>query len=293
MNENQIRNKKIFLDKIEKRVYRVVPNKCICGANMDSLIGSEDRYGIPLRTVMCMNCGLVRSDPYYDQKTLKNFYENEYRSIYSGANKPTEIFFEEQELNGRDIVSYLEERANIDLKGKKVFEVGCGAGGILKAFRNHGAKVYGCDLGGEYLEKGKKENIRLVQGNSSVLNQFGKADVLILNHVLEHFLNPKEELNKITDLLKEDGLLFIALPGLMTHRKTYGNLKNYLQNAHVYNFTLSTLEALLNEKGFNKLVGNEKIISIFVKSGQNRFKKISYLEKIFVKLYLKLSYKIV
>lgn len=44
----------------------------------------------------------------------------------------------------------LDEIVTWDLKDKKVFEYGCGASSIY--FAAKGAKIYGCDVSGEYLE---------------------------------------------------------------------------------------------------------------------------------------------
>jgi len=292
MNEEQVSSRNKFLKKIGKGEYKLVENKCLCGGERDLIIADKDRYDIPITTVMCMECGLVRSNPYYDEKTLKSFYKNEYRQIYSGSKKAKDVFFEEQVMIGKKIIKYIEKSTKELVDEKIVFEVGCGAGGILKAFKNRRCQVFGCDFGNEYLQKGKKEGIELVEGDSSVLRSFGKADIVVLNHVLEHFLNPVTELKKISSLLKPSGILYVAVPGLLHHRKSYGSLRWYLQNAHVYSFYLSSLEYVLNKAGFRKISGSEKIKSIFVEDKSVRIKERSVLQKVLIYLFLKLSYKL-
>ena len=46
---------------------------------------------------------------------------------------------------------------------------------------------------------------------------------------------------------------------------TYTELKPYLQNAHVYNFTLKTLTYILEKSGFELIDGTEEIKAIFKK----------------------------
>ena len=292
MNKEQISSRNKFLNKFDTNKYKLIENKCICGKTKDLIIADKDRYDIPLTTVLCMNCGSVRSNPYYDEKTLKSFYENEYRQIYSGSKKATNDFFSEQIKIGGKIIKYIEKKSDYFVDGRKVFEIGCGAGGILKAFKDRGCQVFGCDFGKEYLLKGRKEGLELVNGDSSALRSFGKADIVVLNHVLEHFLNPFTELKKISSLVKPSGILYIAVPGLLSHRKSYGSLRWYLQNAHVYNFYLSSLEYVLNKAGFRKTSGNEKIKSIFVKDKSVRIKRVSIFNKLIIYLFLKLSYKL-
>lgn len=292
LSKEQTSSRNKFLKKIDKGEYNLVENKCLCRGSRDLIIGEKDRYDIPLTTVLCMNCGLVRSNPYYDEKTLKAFYENEYRQIYSGSKKAKNDFFKEQVRIGEKIIKYIEKSSDFLIDGKKVFEIGCGAGGILKAFKSRGCEVFGCDFGKEYLLKGKKEGLELVEGDASTLRTFGKADIVILNHVLEHFLNPVAELKKISFLLKPSGILYVALPGLLNHRKTYGSLRWYLQNAHFYSFYLSSLEYVLNKAGFKKVAGNQKIRSIFMKDKSAKIKKISIFSKLIIYLFLKLSYNL-
>ena len=97
---------------------------------------------------------------------------------------------------------------------------------------------------------------------------------------------------KISSLLKPSGILYVAVPGLLHHRKSYGSLRWYLQNAHVYSFYLSSLEYVLNKAGFRKISGSEKIKSIFVKDKSVRIKERFVLQKVLIYLFLKLSYKL-
>ena len=254
-----------IIKKMETGQYRLVENPCMCGAKNDAVLAKKDRYGIPIRTVLCRSCGLVRSDPYYDEKAISNFYNHEYRELYTGQNSATENFFSEQRTFGRHIVAFLSSKVTgPEIKGKKIFEIGCGAGGILEAFRENGNEVFGCDYGASYIEFGKKKGLNLVVGNSELLKQFGKADIIILNHSLEHMTEPREELARITELLSPEGLLYIALPGIYSIHDTYrGNLMEYLQNAHVWYFTKKTLTSLLEKCGFQLVAGNEIIMAVY------------------------------
>lgn len=288
MNGIQRKARKEFLEKLDQGKYKKIAKHCLCGGEYSLLIGKRDRYRLPLRTVLCMSCGLVRSDPYYDEETLESFYKGEYRRLYSSSEEPLEDFFDNQIHIGQNIIKYLESTGNT-IQGKKVFEIGCGAGGILKAFQEKGAKVYGCDFGQDYLTLGKKRGINLVEGDSDSLKKFGKAEIIILNHVLEHFLYPENELKKINSLLEDSGLLYISVPGLVMHYKTYGSLRKYLQNAHVYSFTLKSLEFLLGRVGFYKIAGDEKIRAIFLK-GRRNVKSLAFIYRYFLYIYLRLSY---
>src|SRR3989338_9158934 len=200
----------------------------------------------------------MRSDPYYDEKSLAEFYDKEYRKLYSGTEKPTEQFFLEQRTFGRDIVAFLSgEIFGGETRGKKIFEVGCGAGGILESFRETGNEVFGCDYGRKYIKYGKEKGLLIVEGGVESLRAFGAADVIILNHTLEHLRNPRLELSKIRELLSPHGVLYIALPGIFS-----------IHNTHVWHFTLKTLNRLLADAGFKLKYGDEKIVAVYQKGAE-------------------------
>ena len=254
--------------KMKTGEYALVETACLCGEKKYILLANKDRYDIPIQTVLCHACGLVRSNPYYTDKTLADFYSKEYRLLYNGTQEATSEFFFEQRAFGRHIMTFLSEKVfGGEIKGKKIFEIGCGAGGILEAFRENGNDVFGCDYGEAYIAFGKNKGLHLVAGGASTLRQFGTADIVILNHVLEHIPRPAEELTQIKELLSPTGTLYIALPGIYYIHDTYrGNLTEYIQNAHAWYFTLKTLNSTLAVSGFQLVVGNEIIMAAFRKS---------------------------
>ena len=104
--------------------------------------------------------------------------------------------------------------------------------------------------------------------SKELLKDEKKYDLIILNHVLEHFLDIEQEVDVISKLLKKEGILFVAVPGIKALVNSYGNdFLRYLQNAHVYDFTLGTLEQVMNKYGFELVTGNENVNAIFKYTG--------------------------
>ncbi len=270
-------NRSITLNNLQIKMFHSVTNKiisgeyefeklhCTCGNENDILLSEIDRYGFEINTLMCKNCGLIRTDPYFTDTTLSKFYDNEYRPLYVGMDTYSYDFFLDQINLGRDIYRFVDE-----FMGKKiatVYEIGCGAGGILKYFQERKCEVYGSDLGNEYLKYGKKQGLKLVHGSAEELKKFGKADLVILNHVIEHFKNPVEYLKKIRALIKPGGMLYVGAPGIKIIPELYKyDLLFYLQNAHAYHYTLNTLSFVLGQAGYRLQKGNERIQSVFTLS---------------------------
>jgi 2-polyprenyl-3-methyl-5-hydroxy-6-metoxy-1,4-benzoquinol methylase len=263
LNEIQNYYINVFREKVKNNEYQLEQFPCLCGAHADKMVAEVDRYGFVITTVICLSCGLVRSDPYYTEDTLRKFYNNEYRQIYVGEERCSEDFFNQQQDFGDKIYSYVS-----DLLPKAgnttVYEIGCGAGGILKAFMDRGFSTVGTDFGREYLDYGRSQGLNLIEGSQQELCSFGQADVIIMNHVLEHIKDPVSYLRMLKPMLKSDGLLYVAVPGIHVIPRWYsGDILMYLQNAHAYHFTVNTLRYVLSLAGFKMIRENNYIQAVF------------------------------
>ncbi|MBU5612557.1 class I SAM-dependent methyltransferase [Geomonas azotofigens] len=258
-----------FRTGMNEGLYALEPAPCICGSEDGVLLARRDRYGLEVDTYLCRHCGVLRTSPRLSPESLSRFYDSDYREIYGGEETASDAFFAEQIAHGRSILDSVLHNIAGDLAGAVVFDVGCGAGGVLIPFRESGCLVYGCDHGGRYLEYGRSQGLRLEHGGAAELKQHGKAKVVILSHVLEHFPDPRAELALLSSLLEDDGYLYIELPGVFNIHNVYRDFLLYLQNAHLYHFTLSTLSSLLADAGFQLVFGYENVVALF-KKGSGR-----------------------
>lgn len=237
-----------ILERLASGEYRLKSMPCFCG-NVEGLVLAErDRYGLPVRTVLCQDCGLMRTDPYMDPETTRRFYEEDYRDLYS-ADGPT-LLFEGQRRKGEILGSRLMKIPGIET----VYDVGCGAGGLLMPFAEAGCEVAGCDYGEEHLAYGRARGLDLVQGSvGELLERRGgqQADLVMLMHVAEHFVDLRAELGAVIEAIKPGGLLMIEVPGVKSvHIGAYkGDLLRYLQNAHTFHFCGATLSWVARSLG--------------------------------------------
>lgn len=248
-------------------VYMFEEYECDCGTAANELItiAEKDRYGLKLYTKICPHCGLVMTNPRMSQNSYNQFYDSEYRRLYSGRPAMSDAFFQKQYKRGKAIYEFVDKQYDMTFINN-VLEIGCGAGGILKYFADKGIRTKGIDLGTQYIKYGIDRGLDLQCGPSADLIREGtyKYDLIILHHVFEHFLDVQSELRVIKQLLSEDGILFIAVPGIESITDDYdGNILRFLQNAHIRHFTLSTLKQLMERNEFELVAGSEKIMSIF------------------------------
>lgn len=281
LSDLQIKYLNILNNKIEKTQYEYESFSCECGNKEDfEVLAEKDRYGIPIRTVICLKCGLIMTNPRMTQKSYDSFYAEEYPYIYRAISAPDDNYFNRRVEYGKTVVRFIETYGG--KVGKDVLEIGCASGGIVKAFEDAGYHATGIDLSAQYIEYGKSKGLNLNCGHSStLLSRGGRYDIIVVNHVLEHFLDITAELKVIKNLLKdENSVLFVAVPGVKDLVCSYdSDFLLMLQNAHIYNFTENTLTQVLQWKGFQKIYANEDIKGLYKISNEEHC-VINYSEDI-------------
>lgn len=234
--------------------YRLISEPCPCNQPAEHhLLAKIDRYGLPLDSVLCMNCGTVRTDPFLDAASLNHFYREMYQELY-GRTVNIPKYFIRQKAYGEKVLE-LAQRT----KGKgpfRVLEVGCGSGGALSVFHEQGHQVAGCEYDGDLLAHGTSQGVpNLVLGSiDESLAKFGKGafDIIYLHHVFEHVGAPLAMLETLQTMLAVDGMLIIIVPEL-EHIDRYpcpaGDALRFFHIAHKYNFTPEGLDLLSRRAG--------------------------------------------
>ena len=254
-------------EKIVAGEYGFEDVSCFCGSCDDILISGIDRYGLYYPMVICNKCGLMRVNPRMNRESYIKFYSYEYRNVYGEGDEQIDKLFKYRMNQSKRKYSYLMNYVNLPVNAV-VFEIGCNFGTMLLPFAEKEYDVYGCDYGGKHIEYGREKTglKNLFIGGLEKLRETGKkANLVILNHVFEHFLDLEMELRTIREIMKPDGFIFIAVPGTFWWIENIcgGNIMGLLQNAHTYQFTLSSLTYVMECCGFKLIYGNEEIKSIF------------------------------
>lgn len=289
LNKIQIQTKNQLENKLNMNHYEMIKVQCIvCDSENFEPLSEKDRYGLKIHVVICTSCGLVQTNPRMKEKNYEEFYDKEYRALYSQKNSfPTEDFFQDQYRRGSVIYNYIKQLIGIDLKDKFVVEIGCSAGGILQYFKDKRNKVFGVDFDSKYIEFGKQKGLDLAIGNLEQLSSGKKPDLVIYSHVLEHVFNPVNELKTLQQFLHKDSLLYVIVPGIKHLHLSYDqDFLKYFQNAHLYHFTLDSLRNCVTKSGYDFIGGNEVCHTLF-RSGTptNNFlntyeSTINYIQKI-------------
>ena len=104
---------------------------------------------------------------------------------------------------------------------KNVLDIGAGTGDFLAICKKLNWKVTGIEPNLEARKIAEKKDIKLYQELSELENQ--QFDVITLWHVLEHVPNLKEYISQIKNLLKQNGVIVIAVPNYKSFDALYYN----------------------------------------------------------------------
>jgi 2-polyprenyl-3-methyl-5-hydroxy-6-metoxy-1,4-benzoquinol methylase len=150
----------------------------------------------------------------------------------------------------------LQKRKLIETNTKKkpgnILDVGAGTGAFLNTMKNAHWNCTGIEPDKTAREKALKlYNLNLKEAKELFLLPAESFDAITLWHVLEHVHELHEYVEKLKDLLKTNGKLFIAVPNYTSaDAKIYGKFwAAYDVPRHLYHFSPKAIETLLNAHG--------------------------------------------
>lgn len=232
VSHSQLMLIKEFNDKVKNGSIEFESTPCLCGCAVFDLIASVDRHSMLQKTVLCTRCGLIQSCPRMSKGAYSDFYSSDYyRKSYESDEFRSLYRKRYCRSTGQHIFDEIDKIKKIN-SSISVLEIGAGGGWNLLPFIAAGAKVLGIDYSPSLVSLGLEYGINMVNGSIDDIDEM--FEVIVINHALEHFLNPVESLKGIKKHLKGGGLIYIAVPNIFN----FGI--DQLQNAHTYYFDHKT-----------------------------------------------------
>jgi len=260
LNDIQKEARESILYKIENE-YELVHVDCpICGEDNEyEVIHNTTRYKMPLTNVICVSCGLVYHNPMLRAQDYYDTYNTDYSKLFRGHNKdPVQKVWETTndlgELEYRRL-KYLDLLKPND----KILAVGCASGGLLNVFEKHGYKAKGIEVDESAVIDGLERGMDIIWGTIRDIGTY-EPDIVIYNDVLEHIVNPLDELSRIP----RNAILFIRQAGLRNLIGVYkAQIGTYLQYPHPFSYTRVTLINMLRKAGWDWEYSDEYCSGIF------------------------------
>ena len=109
-------------------------------------------------------------------------------------------------------------KSKVDLKGKRVLDIGCGGGILTEAIAREGAEVTGIDQGEKVIKIAKLHSLesqldidyQQINIENFIKKNKHKFDVITCLEMLEHVPDPASVIKACSQILKPDGKLFLS-----------------------------------------------------------------------------------
>ncbi len=198
------------------------------------------------RIVKCCKCGMVYSNPIYDEDKILSLYRN------SLLDKCVDLTAASVQINMQRYVDRLLSYSGIG-EGR-FLDIGCGVGYLLKYAKSKGFNV-----------EGVEPNINAAKHGCSILGgdaikacayakelfPSGTFDLITIIHVIDHVVSPKDLLLTAQYHLKPGGYILVARHNIQS---LFGRImgKNFIAYhvQHVGYFTPYLLSEMMNRCGF-------------------------------------------
>jgi len=200
----------------------------------------------PLVLDMCNNCKFIQSRTITNPKNRYLEIDYSYTSSNSSYSRNHWVEFADS----------LEKKIN--LKNKKIIEIGSNDGFLSHQLKKKGAEVLGVDAS-DFMVKISKKKINAIQSifsnkqSKKIEKLFGKADIIIANNVFNHSDKPLDFLSGVYNLLKENSIFIFEQPNF-----TIGVLSlkfDQIYHEHISYFTARNIKSILD-------YSNLKILSL-------------------------------
>jgi len=215
----------------------------------DTRLGIEGSYNI----CRCGSCGLIQLLPRLRPDELKSLYETYYNF---GGNKEglyTEFrkaFFASplyrlwMAIDGD--ICFHSSRGN-----GRLLDIGCNEGQGLQIYEQNGFDAEGLELNDRAASEARKRGFRVFTDSLETFHPEQLYDVVVLSHVLEHSVNPREMLAHVTRILKPGGQAWISCPNAESwQRDVFGRYWiNWHVPFHITFFSAAILKCILNDTG--------------------------------------------
>ena len=193
-----------------------------------------------------------------------------------------------EKAKARVVIRMLTAYLDLDVRGRKILEIGCSTGALMELLNQQSANVYGIDVKSSwseayYYDPNKRVICDLQDEDIPLKFSLNSFDLIIAQEVIEHIKKPYDFLPKIWKLLKTDGKLFLTTPNLngMTAIIKGEKWCGIDMESHMLLYSQKSLDFLLYNCGFQKLKTFTNLIPIIY---QDKHLWLGWLNRYFIPL---------
>jgi len=199
--------------------------------------------------VACNGCGMCFATGLPDQQRFAQYYADSSKYDLTG---------EGARLSARDLQRYADQAtfvaAHVVDRTVPVLDVGTATGGFLHALREAGfERPYGVDPSPDAVRVARDElGLEVAVGGLHAAESWGHEFGLVSYvAVLEHVLEPREQVRAVSRLLRRDGFVFVSVPDAGSFKDHVDAPYQEFSVEHINYFTRRSLANAMGAEGYS------------------------------------------
>jgi len=234
--------------------FEIIKRCPICGsAKQEKALKTKDYFlsQEEFSISKCKKCGFHFTNPRPIEEKLSAYYKSENYISHSNSKKGLFGFLYQQ------VRRYTLKKKYDLISSKKdanrILDIGCATGQFLNEFKKRGWNCQGIEPDEQARHFAEKNYGLKVFDPKNIMDlESHSFDVITMWHVLEHVSDLSRRMEDLRRLIKENGIVFIALPNLKSWDALhYGKYWAGLDlPRHLYHFTKNDVENLFEKYGF-------------------------------------------
>lgn len=216
----------------------------ICG---DYSISKEE-----FNIVQCTNCTFTFTNPRPDSNEIGKYYQSDIY-ISHHANKGGFIPWVYRSIRDIQFVNKTDIIKKHINRHISLLDIGCGTGAFLEYCKKLNWNVIGVEPDQDARESTKEKGISAYELDH-LNNTNDKYDVITMWHVLEHVHDLDERIKQLHRLIKDDGIIIIAVPNYRSFdSQVYSKYwAAYDLPRHLSHFSIDTITKLFSKYSFQR-----------------------------------------
>ncbi|VEJ19535.1 bifunctional 3-demethylubiquinone-9 3-methyltransferase/ 2-octaprenyl-6-hydroxy phenol methylase [Capnocytophaga canimorsus] len=186
-------------------------------------------------------------------QNLSKYYESDVYISHTDSKKTLfdKVYQAVKNINFKSKIRIISKYKNQKIQ---LLDIGAGTGDfVLSCKKQMHWEATGIEPNEKARQLAEKKQIRLLENYDDLKEK--SFDVITLWHVLEHIPDLENEIQKINSLLKEDGILIVAVPNYKSwdaqHYKQFWAA--YDVPRHLWHFSKTSIQKIFTPKGFQLL----------------------------------------
>jgi 2-polyprenyl-3-methyl-5-hydroxy-6-metoxy-1,4-benzoquinol methylase len=213
-----------------------------CTSQTFELLISADEGSLEVNR--CLSCGFVYLASW--ERSLKQFGE-----LYDYYGRLTaEDLQRRYSLENRARQQELLRKLARYASGRRLLDVGCGDGQLLRTAQSEGWDTFGIELSETAVRLCRERGLPASQTDffdPSLDRQ--RFDAIVMSELIEHVPAPARFLRRAEELLEEGGILYLTTPNFGSlARRMLGENWSVIHPEHIGYFERSTLKAMTSEQ---------------------------------------------